>query len=112
MSGQRESLASVTPDNIFIPSKNKINKTLDTSFIRKKPIGDTVNPREREKQDTVTDVEKYSLHKTPPYFWHKEYYEGNTDEKNRCSKDSRTENDDCVKNLDREHEYKDDEEFK
>ena len=112
LSGQGESLTSVTPDNICIPSNNKINKNPDTPVIRKERIGDTVNPRTRAKWDTVTDVEKYSLQKTPPYFRHKVDYEGNTYENNCCSDDSPTETDGCVINLDKEHENEYDEEFK
>ena len=74
LSGQGESLASVTPDQIYIPRKNKREKTPDSLVIRKKPTGDTVNPRKRSQYHTVTDVEKGSQHKTPWYFWNKEYY--------------------------------------
>ena len=87
---QGESLVSVTPDQQRIPCKNKINKTPYSSVIRKEPIEDTVNPRKISKEDTVTDLEKDSLHKTPPYFLHKLYYEGDTDENNCCSDDSHT----------------------
>ena len=109
MSGKGYDLQSVTPDNLCIPRKIKENKTSDSLVIRKKYIGDTVNPRKRSKDDTVTDVEKYSLHKTPPSFWHNADYEGDTYENNRCSDDSRTETDDCVRNLDKEHEHEEDE---
>ena len=34
-SGQGDDLAGITPDNLCIPSKNKINKTPDTLVIRK-----------------------------------------------------------------------------
>ena len=109
MSGQGEILASVTLDHICIPRKNKRKKTPDTSVIRRETIGDTVNPRKRGKEDTVTDVEKYSLHKTLPYFWHNVDYECDTDEKNCCFDDSWTETDDFLRNLDKEHENEDDE---
>ena len=102
-------LASVTPDHIHIPYKNKIKKTPDTSVMIKERILDTVDPRKRVKEDTVTAVNIYSLQKTPPSFRHKVYYEVDTDESNCCSGDSPTETDDCVINLDKEHENEDDE---
>ena len=49
---------------------------------------------------------------TSPYFWHKVYCEGNTNENNCCYDDSRNETYDCVRNIDKEHENEDDEEFK
>ena len=64
------------------------------------------------KEDTVTGVEKYSLHKKPPYFWHKVDYEGDTNEKNRFTDDSWTTTDDNVRKLDTEQENEEDEEFK
>ena len=64
------------------------------------------------KEDNVTYVEEYSLQKTLPYFRHKVDYEGDTNEQNRCSYDSPAETDDCVGNLDKEHDNKYDEEFK
>ena len=33
--------------------------------LRKEPIRDTVNPRKRSQEDTVTDVGKGGQHKTP-----------------------------------------------
>ena len=39
-------------------------------------------------------------------FLRKEYYEGDTDENNHNTDDSRYENDDFVKNLDKEQYYK------
>ena len=69
--------------------------------IIKESIGDTFNPRKISKEDTVTNLEKCSLNKTPPYFLHKVDYEGDTNENNRCSGDSRTKTDDCVIHLDR-----------
>ena len=56
MSGQGDDLASVTPENLHIPRKNKRKKTTDTSVIRKEPIGEPVNPRKISKEDAVTDV--------------------------------------------------------
>ena len=100
-SGQVDDLASVTPDNISIPCKNKRKKTPDTSFIRKEPIVYTFNPRKRVKEDAVTDVEKDILLKKHPYFLHKVYYEGDTDENNRFSDDLPTETDYFVINLDK-----------
>ena len=58
MSGHRESLSSVTPDQKRIPCKNKRNKTSDTLITRKKTIQEPVNPSKSEKYDTITDVEK------------------------------------------------------
>ena len=63
LSGKGDGLASVTSDNICITRNNKRKKNPDTSFIRKEPIGEPFNPRKRAKEDTVTDVEKYSLKK-------------------------------------------------
>ena len=73
-------------------------------MIRKEYIGDTVNPIKIPKEYTVTDLEKYSINKTPTSFQHKVDYEGDTDEKNHCSDYSQTETDDCVRNLEKEHE--------
>ena len=101
MSGQGKSLASLTPNNISIPCKNKIKKNPDTSVIRKEPIGDIFNPRKMAKEDNVTYVEEYSLQKTLPYFRHKVDYEGDTNEKNCCSVDYPSETDDCIRNLDK-----------
>ena len=72
--------------------------------IIKESIGDTFNPRKISKEDTVTNLEKCSLNKTPPYFLHKVDYEGDTNENNRCYDDSPTETDDYVRNLDKYHE--------
>ena len=72
--------------------------------LRKEPIGDTANPRKISQEYTVTDVEKGSQHKTPRLFQNKEEYEGDTDEKNRFTDDSRTDNDDCVRHLYKEQE--------
>ena len=83
----------------YIPRKNKRKKAPDTSVIRKIPIVDTVNSRKTGEKDTLTDVEIYSLHKTPPYFQHKVDYEGDTGENNHCSGVSRTETVDCVRNV-------------
>ena len=55
----------MTQYNIRIPRNNKRKKTSDSSFIRKKYIRDTVNPRKRSKEDTLIDVEKVSQHKSP-----------------------------------------------
>ena len=41
-------------------------------------------------------------HKTPRSSWNKEDYEDDTDKKNRFTDDLQTENDDCLRNLDRE----------
>ena len=111
MSVQGDDLASTSPDNLRITCKNKRKKTPDTSVIRKEPIVVPVNPSKKSKEDTITDVEKYSL-KKPPYFRHKVDYEGDTIENNRCYDDSPTETDDFVRNLNKEHENEDDEEFK
>ena len=97
---QGESWASVTPYQQFINRKNKRKKTPDISVIIKEPIGDTVNSIKISKEDTVTIIKKeYSL--KPPYVWHKVDYEGNNNENNRCSDDSRTETDDSVRKLDK-----------
>ena len=45
-------------------------------------------------------------------FRHKVDYEGDTNENTRCSENSPYETDDCVRNLDKEHENEEDEEFK
>ena len=60
LSEQGDDLASVTPDNLCIPRKNKRKKITKTSFILKEPIGEPVNPRKRTKEDTVTDVKSDS----------------------------------------------------
>ena len=45
-------------------------------------------------------------------FWDKLDYKGNTNEKTRGSDDSPSETGGCVRNLAKEHEYEEDEEFK
>ena len=101
MSRQGESLSNVTPYKICIPRKNKRKKTPDSSAIRKEHIRDTVNPRKISQEDTVTDVEKGIQHKKYRPFQNKEDYEGDTDKNNIFTDDLRTENDDCVRNLDK-----------
>ena len=49
MSGQEDDLASVTPDDFCVLCKIKRKKNSETSVIRKKPIGDTVNPSKKAK---------------------------------------------------------------
>ena len=56
LSRQGDDLASVIPENLHIPRKNKRSKTTDTSVIRKEPIVEPVNPRKISKEDAVTDV--------------------------------------------------------
>ena len=41
--------------------KNKRKRTPETSVIIKEPIQEPVNPRKREKEGTITDVEKIVL---------------------------------------------------
>ena len=64
MSGLGESLSSVTPDQQLISRKNRINKTPDSSVLRKDPIGYTVKHRKISQEDNVIDPEKGSQHKT------------------------------------------------
>ena len=64
-------------------------------------IGYTSNPRKMSKEDTVKYVEKVHLRKTPPSFRHTVDYEGDNNEKNLCTDDSHTENDDFIRNLDK-----------
>ena len=45
-------------------------------------------------------------------FWHKVDYEGDTDENNCNTDNSRSDNEIFVKNLDKEQYYKEDDEFK
>ena len=52
------------------------------------------------------NVEKYIPKKTPPSFRHKVDYEGDTNEKTRGSDNSSSENDDCLRNLNKEYEMK------
>ena len=59
---------------------------------------------EKGKEDTLTDVEKASPKETPPSFWHKVDYEGDTNNKTRGSYNSPSENYGCVRNLDKENE--------
>ena len=56
---EKPSHSSETPNTLRIPRKNKRKKTPDTSIIRKQHIQEPVNPKKREKEDTITDVEKY-----------------------------------------------------
>ena len=97
MSGQGESLASVTPDQQRITIKNNRKKTPSSYVLRKEPIGYTVSSRKISQEDTVIDEEKGIQHKTYQTFVYKEYYEGDTNENNRYTDDSRTSNGDCLK---------------
>ena len=81
-----------------MPRNNKIKETPQSSRIKKEPIRDTVNPRQIPQEDTVTDVEKYNINKTPPPFLNKVNYEGDIDENNYFTDNLRTKNDDCVRN--------------
>ena len=74
--------------------------------IIKQPIKEPVNPRKREKENTLTDVEKVSPKETYPSLWHKVYYEGDTNEKTRGYDHSPSETDGCVRNLTKEHKMK------
>ena len=58
MSGQGESLSSVTPYQPNIPCNNKIKKTTASSVLRKEPMEDTINPRKISQKDTAIDAEK------------------------------------------------------
>ena len=80
--------------------------------IRKGPIGDTINPKKISKEDTVTNVERDSLHKTLPHFRQKVDYKSDTYENKHFYDNSQTETDDCERNLDKEHKKEEDEEFK
>ena len=57
-------------------------------------------------------MEKYSPKETPPSFRNKVDYKGDTNEKTHGYKDSTGETDDCVRNLEKEHENEEDEESK
>ena len=81
-------------------------------IIRKEPIQEPINPSIRSKEDTITDVEKSCPKLTPPSFWHKVDYKGDNNEKTRDSDGSPSENDYCVRNLDKEQENEEDKEFK
>ena len=63
LSGQGESLSSVTPDQKLISRNNERKKTPSSYVLRKEPIGDTVNPRKISQEDTVIDQEKDCQHK-------------------------------------------------
>ena len=104
MSGHEEILSIVTPYQQHSPCRKKIKKTPETLILRKEPIQEPVNPRKRAKEDTITDVEKYSPKETPPLFWHTVDYKGNTNEKTHGSEDLPSETDGCVRNLTKEHE--------
>ena len=54
------------------------------------------------KEDTVTDLEKGSLHKIPRPFLNNLDCEGDTNENNHCTDVSQTGNDACVRNLDKQ----------
>ena len=112
MSRQGQILAIVTPQQIRIPRENKRKKLPESSVLIKEPIIDTVNSRKIPQEDTVTDAEKGSQHKTPQNFRHKEYYEGDTDKKKHFTDNSRTANDYCEISLDNEQGNEDYEELK
>ena len=107
-----ENLSSVSPDTLRIPRWNKIKKNSDTSIIRQQPSKEPVNPRKRAKENTLTDVEKSSPKETTPSFLHKVDYEGDNHEKTHSYEDSPSGTDGFVRNLAKEHENEEDEEFK
>ena len=109
MYGHGESLSRITPDQQLITHKNKRKITPDTSIIRKQHIQEPVNPKKREKEDTITDVEKVFPKEIPPSFWHKVDYKGDTNEKTHGYDDSPCETDDCVRKLEKEHENEENE---
>ena len=74
LSGQGESLSSVSPYIICNTRKTKRKKTPNTLMIRKQPIQEPVNPKKREKHDTITDVKKDNPKETHPSFFHRVYY--------------------------------------
>ena len=86
-----------------------MNKTSENSIIRKQPIKEPVNPRKREKENNLTNVEKCSPKETPPQFRHTVYYTYDTNEKTHGYDDSPIETDGCVRNLTKEHENEEDE---
>ena len=78
-------------------------------IIRKEPIQEPFKPRKREKEDTITNVEKSCPKETPTFFWHRVDYKGDNNEKTHGSDDSTSETDGCVINLAKEHENEEDE---
>ena len=63
MSGNGESVSSVTPDKQRIPCNNKRKKTSDNLIKGKEIIQVPYNPSEREKEDIIPDVENNNNHK-------------------------------------------------
>ena len=68
MSGHRESLPSVTPDQQSVPCKNKRRKNVDNFIKIKETIQEPVNPSKRAKEDTIPDVETISPKEAPSFF--------------------------------------------
>ena len=62
----------------------------------------------RYKTPIVTCVTQ-GVSTIPLLFWHKVYYEGDTNEKTNGSEDSTSETDGCVRNMYKEHRNEEDE---
>ena len=58
LSGDGESLSSLTPDQQLIPLKNKKKKTPDTLIIREELIQEPVNSGKRANEYSIPDVKK------------------------------------------------------
>ena len=92
--------------------RNNRKETQDLLILRKEPIPETVNPRKIDHEDYLMPPEKESPHKMSRPFRRKEDYEGDINEENRNTDYSRSNKGDFVKNLDKEKEYKEDNELK
>ena len=103
MSGPGSNVSSESPDKQCINCKNERKKTLDNSIKEKESIQELDNPSRREKDDSIPDVEKNNLKKTPPLFENKEDYIVDTNYKTRVSNYSPSETGGCVSNLGEEH---------
>ena len=90
------SLSSITPYQKHIPCKNNRKETSDHLIPRKEPIPETLYPIKISQGDSIMPPEKESPHKTSQSFLHKEDYQGDTDENNCNTYDSRSNNETFV----------------
>ena len=67
-------------------------------IVTEENIQEPVKPSKREKEDTITDIEKSCPKETSPVFWHKVDYKGDTNEKTNGSENSPSDTDGCVRN--------------
>ena len=111
MSGHGASVSSESPDKQRMLRKKKIKDTSYTSIKGKESIKVTYNPIKRSKEVSIPDVEQNNNKKNSTIKKKKEDYIGDTNENMRGYDASPSETDGCVRNLVKEHENEEDEEY-